>query len=578
MVIDLEVFAMFKELRTNEFNKRLARLPYAEKQCLIHSTKNKKKQLHIVYAMTHVGICGGVKVILEHANKLQEAGSKVTLLSHFQKPDWFPIEADYIQVPFDLELAKGIPDCDIIVATYWDHIQACIETGIAPVVYFEQGDFHLFDYESMNRKLKNFIQKQYEIPPFIFTVSHQAAEMITKIYGREASVYPNAVDERVFCVNGEKESGERPYLLMVGGESASFKGIPTIIDAYEKVKEGLDFDLDLYWITPEQPSEKMKKLATKVFVNPPQQKIGSLYRGAALYVCGSSYENFPLPPLEAMACGCPVVTTNNPGSLEYAVHEQNALICKMKDPVDMAEKIKEVLLHPKTKKTLISNGLATANQYNWKAIIQNILDYYKDIAAYQVSTKGRSEDWDIVISEEDCVNQADYLKLRKFLQATDADIVKVPVLYKVEEVPQLAKWEIIAVRKYGGEGNSENCYCPVYPRNKLQIYNEKGYQAFLRKQFEQALEEFNTLYKQDHTKNKVVWGKWIVVTLIRLQRKQEAKKKLKELMKEFPYNADFYKLNILASDQEKPDSYSIDVIRLLGDAASCPEFFYNIQP
>src|SRR5690606_16234504 len=145
----------------------------------------KEEPLHIVYVMTHVGICGGVKIIFEHANRLKRLGAKVTIVTHFVKPTWYPIEAEYIQVPFDLELAKGIPDCDVIVATYWDHIQPCIETGIAPVVYFEQGDFHLFDYENMNLILKHFIHKQFKIPPFIYTVSQQAAEFIQNIYERE---------------------------------------------------------------------------------------------------------------------------------------------------------------------------------------------------------------------------------------------------------------------------------------------------------------------------------------------------------------------------------------------------------
>ena len=227
---------MIQDLRTKEFNKRLARLPMAKKQFLSNSV-SRIEQIHVVYAMTHVGISGGVKVIFEHTNNLKKLGAKVTIVSHFQKPSWFPIETDYLQVPFDLELAKGIPNCDIIVATYWDHIQACIETGIAPVVYFEQGDFHLFDYESMNQTLKSFIQKQFQIPPFVYTVSNQASNLITKIYGREAQVFPNAVDESIFSIKGEKEIGERPYLLMVGGESATFKGISFIIEAYEKVKD-----------------------------------------------------------------------------------------------------------------------------------------------------------------------------------------------------------------------------------------------------------------------------------------------------------------------------------------------------
>ncbi|MBT2638629.1 glycosyltransferase family 4 protein [Bacillus sp. ISL-39] len=572
----LEGEDMIQTLRTNEFNKRLARLRRAEQQLLTPRRRKRKDQLHIVYAMTHVGICGGVKVIFEHANKLQEAGAQVTLVSHYQKPSWFPIETNYIQVPFDLELAKGIPNCDVIVATYWDHIQACIETGIAPVVYFEQGDFHLFDYHSINLTLKNFIQKQYEVPPVVFTVSHQAAGLITKVYGREAQVFPNAVDESVFCVNGEKELGERPYLLMVGGESAAFKGIPDIIDAYEKVKE--DFEIDLYWITPEEPSEKLRSRVTRVFVNPRQQKIGSLYRGAAIYVCGSTYENFPLPPLEAMACCCPVVTTNNTGSLEYAVHKQNALICNMKDPVDMAEKIKEVFSHACLKESLITNGLATANQYNWKTIIQDILEYYRSIARQQVLSKCTLKDWDIAIRENDCLYKEDYLKLKKMLLVTNADIIRVPVIYSIDKVPQIARWEVVAIRKNSDEGMVEECYCPVWPLRKLHLYNLKGFQSFLKKQYDQALEEFTELYNGDPSNDKAVWARWIVLTLIRLQRKQEARRKLKDYIKEYPHNADFYKLSILAGEKELQDPFSAEAIKLLGEATGSSEFFYKVEP
>ncbi|WP_215024072.1 glycosyltransferase [Bacillus sp. ISL-39] len=400
--------------------------------------------------------------------------------------------------------------------------------------------------------------------------------MITKVYGREAQVFPNAVDESVFCVNGEKELGERPYLLMVGGESAAFKGIPDIIDAYEKVKE--DFEIDLYWITPEEPSEKLRSRVTRVFVNPRQQKIGSLYRGAAIYVCGSTYENFPLPPLEAMACCCPVVTTNNTGSLEYAVHKQNALICNMKDPVDMAEKIKEVFSHACLKESLITNGLATANQYNWKTIIQDILEYYRSIARQQVLSKCTLKDWDIAIRENDCLYKEDYLKLKKMLLVTNADIIRVPVIYSIDKVPQIARWEVVAIRKNSDEGMVEECYCPVWPLRKLHLYNLKGFQSFLKKQYDQALEEFTELYNGDPSNDKAVWARWIVLTLIRLQRKQEARRKLKDYIKEYPHNADFYKLSILAGEKELQDPFSAEAIKLLGEATGSSEFFYKVEP
>lgn len=567
---------MIQTLRTNEFNRRLARLPDAEKQLLTRIRRKEDDQLHIVYAMTHVGISGGVKVIFEHANRLKKAGARVSLVSHFQKPSWFPIETEYIQVPFDLDLAKGIPNCDVIVATYWDHIQACMETGIAPVVYFEQGDFHLFDYDSMNGTLKNFIQRQLEIPPFIFTVSNQASKQIVSIYGREAKVIPNAVNEDIFTMNGGKERGERPYLLMVGAESAKFKGIADIISAYEKVKS--EFDIDLYWITPEQPSEAMKKRVAKVFVGPTQQKISSLYRGASLYICGSTYESFSLPSLEAMACGCPVVTTNNIGVLEYAVDQENAVICQMKDPVEMAEKMACVLSSEEIQKRLTANGLITVEKYKWNTIIEELLDFYKKVAAHKVKGQNRLSDWEIAVKAEYFLAKEDLAKLKSFLRVTSADIVKAPVVYAVEKAPAIARWEVVACRKHVDEGITEHCFTPLLPFNKLQLFNFPGYRSFLVKEYENALAEFQFLYdREEIQKEKAAIGRWVILSLLRLQRKQQAKKRLKEYMKQFPDHADFYWLKSQLDENAKEKASSIETVKLLGDATSLPEFFYQVN-
>ncbi|MED3662751.1 glycosyltransferase family 4 protein [Ureibacillus sp. FSL K6-8385] len=562
---------MIQKLRTIEFQHRLARIFRAYKQEVARGGKEKER-LHIVYVMTHVGISGGVKIIFEHANRLKQLGAKVTIVAHYMKPSWFPIEADYVQVPFGLELAKGIPDCDLIVATYWDHIQACIETGIAPVVYFEQGDFHLFDYGKMNQTLKNYIHIQYQIPPFIYTVSRPAAELIEKLYGREAKVYPNAIDETVFNPEGPKVTGDRPYLLMIGRESTAFKGLSYILDAYDMLKK--EFELDLYWITPETPSEKMKQRATKCFISPSQETIASLYRGAALYVSGSTYESFSLPPLEAMACGCPVVTTDNEGVLEYAVHLENAMICRMRDPQDMAEKISELLSNPDLKERLIRNGLETAGRYNWIAIMKEILDYYSDIALYQVQPRNLLTDWDIRIRREHCLHPEDYVRFEKFLLATKSDLVKVPVIYEIDKVPVIARWETAAVRKKIDNGLVETCYCPVHPANGLALYNLKGYQSFLLKEFDKALDEFLELQETSEAKEQAVYGKWAVLTLMRLQRKEEAKRKLKALMDEHPYYPDLYKLALLL---EGKNQHHINSIRVLGDGAAYPEFFYQID-
>lgn len=566
---------MIQDLRSKEFNKRLIRLSSAEKQTIRKRTV-KPDLLHVVYVMNVLEISGGVKIVLEHANRLQQMGVKVTIVSHFSKPNWFKVEVPVFKVPFGIDLAEGIPECDLIVATYWDHIQACIETGIAPVVYFEQGDYHLFDYENMNQVVKGYVQKQFEIPSFVFTVSNQAAQLVKEIYGRQAAVFPNAVDERIFTVKGEREERERPYILMVGGETSAFKGLPDIIKAYQIVKE--EHQIDLFWITPEEPSQKMKTSVSECFVNPPQQKIAHLYRNAGLYVCGSEYENFPLPPLEAMSCGCPVITTNNNGSLEYCVHSENALICNINDPEDMAGKIKELLENEKLKADLIHNGLLTASRFRWEKIINDLHSYYLKIAENEVQPIHSLKEWDLSIVESDTIHTDGYQKLLKKLTTTTADLIQVPVVYELEGTPQIARWETVANRKECNENVIEKCFVPTKPLNSLQLFDLPGYRLFIKKQFERALDEFQTLFDQEkNEKEKAVYGKWIILCLIRLQRKHEAKTVLNKLLQQHPHFSDYYYLKTRLLEKGSKDEYSIAAMNLLGEGAAYQEFFVNIR-
>ena len=113
-----------KKLKEKEFEKREKRLEKSIPQKLKYKKELKKDKLHITYVMTWTGICGGTKIILEHANRLTDRGHKITLISHDVKPTWFPINQniEFIQVPWTEVLCESIPKCDLIVATYWREI------------------------------------------------------------------------------------------------------------------------------------------------------------------------------------------------------------------------------------------------------------------------------------------------------------------------------------------------------------------------------------------------------------------------------------------------------------------------
>lgn len=371
-------------LRQKEFNKRFERLLFATKQHLRKKENScLSSPIHVVYVLNHTSVCGGVKIILEHAHYLTLNGIKVTLISHFKRPTWLNWEGHYLQIPFTEELTCGIPQCDIIIATYWDHIQACIDTHIAPVIYFEQGDYHLFERHTISSDLLNFIDTQFTLPNFFMTVTTPVATLINTLYSQHCTVIPNAVNTDYFNLNTTSFNHSHPYILMLGSDETPFKGLDEIRIAYKRLKMFLPY-LDLIWITPTAPLLPHFETALTV-VNPAQQIIAQLYRGALAFISASHYESFSLPVLEAMSCGCPVVTTDNLGIHEYALHHINALITPINNIDTLTETIFTLLTSPKLRLSLIKGGIKTAKNYTWASSISKLISFYKQVAQYEVS-------------------------------------------------------------------------------------------------------------------------------------------------------------------------------------------------
>lgn len=370
-----------QSMRKMEFDKREERLKNAKKQRLIYKNKNKRK-LNITYVMTWTGVCGGSKIILEHANRLTERDHKVTLISHDEKPKWFKLneKVDFIQVPWNEVLCEEIPkNTDIIIATYWREIYECVEQKIAPVIYFEQGDYHLFDLEKLDDRTFDYIKKQLKTINFIYTVSNFAKEKLKEIYNVESIVIPNAVDNNVFYYEKHTKN-DVPNITLIGSEEATFKQIQNILDAI-KITGKKGYKIKLNWITPTIPK---KNTDISAIVNPPQMLIGDTLRKTDIYICASMYESFCLPVLEAMTCGAAIVTTNNGGNMDFVEDEKNALIIEKDNIDDIVEKIERLLNDENLKQYLIKNGVEESARYSWNITISTIEEYYQEIANYEV--------------------------------------------------------------------------------------------------------------------------------------------------------------------------------------------------
>jgi glycosyltransferase involved in cell wall biosynthesis len=109
------------------------------------------------------------------------------------------------------------------------------------------------------------------------------------------------------------------------------------------------------------------------------EDLPALYNLAELFVFPSLYEGFGLPPLEAMACGTPVVTSDRP-SLPEVVGEAGLMV-EATDSEELAEAMERVLTDENLRRERREKGLKQAERFTWEAAAGKLLDVYRRLGS-----------------------------------------------------------------------------------------------------------------------------------------------------------------------------------------------------
>ena len=102
-----------------------------------------------------------------------------------------------------------------------------------------------------------------------------------------------------------------------------------------------------------------------------------LYSSCAAFIYPSLYEGFGLPPLEAMACGAPVITSRTPALLETTGNA--ARLVDPKDINDMAQAMTEMLSDEKLREYYAELGKVHVKKFSWEQTVQKTLEVYREL-------------------------------------------------------------------------------------------------------------------------------------------------------------------------------------------------------
>jgi glycosyltransferase involved in cell wall biosynthesis len=109
----------------------------------------------------------------------------------------------------------------------------------------------------------------------------------------------------------------------------------------------------------------------------PVNDLGALFRNAHLYISTSLYEGFGLPILEAMSCGCPVVTSSG-GSLAEVAGD-GAQVFDPMDAQGMSQAISSLLTCEEERKRWRARALARASKFSWRKSAEQTLAVYRQV-------------------------------------------------------------------------------------------------------------------------------------------------------------------------------------------------------
>lgn len=290
--------------------------------------------LRIGFIEPHLLRYGGIRRVVEFSNRLVARGHSVTFYLPPGEPrrcTWMPCRADVRSMP------EGFTDeLDVVIFNHepqW-YLPFLFERA-GSRVFYALHDGASYDKEGSWEAARTNVDLR-------LANSGWTADRIAAATGERPHVVLGGVNDDHF----RPVDVPKRYPVLCVGDSRQWKGTDTIRAAATR----LGLPVETY--------------ASK---NLPQGRMAAEYCSAEVFVVGSRVEGFGQPGLEALACGVPLVTTDNGGCREYAVHGETALVVPADDPDAMADAIAALRADRDLAARLRANGLQlVAEQFDWE--------------------------------------------------------------------------------------------------------------------------------------------------------------------------------------------------------------------
>ena len=220
----------------------------------------------------------------------------------------------------------------------------------------------------------NEVLREFGLPP--------SRVNITPLAGR--SFMRPAIGEAV-AETRQRLGLSRPYILSVGTWNRNKRVVDVLRAAAALAERGIDVDLALVGNPAAYMTSHYQREIARLGIGDRVHFLGhvadadlpALYSGALAFVFPSEYEGFGIPPLEAMACGTPVVVSDIAPLQGHCAGA--AMVVPRRSPLVIADRLEEIIRSPVLRDEWIGRGLERASEYTWDRTAAATMAVYTEI-------------------------------------------------------------------------------------------------------------------------------------------------------------------------------------------------------
>lgn len=353
----------------------------------------------ILFPLEGFNASGGLRVITLLANHLSIQGYNVTVLvpdyasrpyylfdqrvlvKIIKTPNFFPKKIYYFLY---MVMVSGSRKFSISIATgfktpLYIHLSKWVNLSNIKVLYLIQhyeissqiefGNSNISISKGIKKWIANFGYKQRSCK---VAVSEWIKE---RIGDSSIIVIPNGIDTRYFDVNVKPENRNLKSIGIVGSIKP-IKGYDYMLDAIRQLPPEILSSITLNIMTTDSELKLPHFVNYKLYHPVIDEDIVRFYNSCFVFVFGSFEEGFGLPPLEAMACGC-VVVSSDCGGVRQFLNKNNSFLFEPGNVTQLSNLLRKLINEPEIPLNYCNRSIESAKEYS----LDKMLTHYTSLIA-----------------------------------------------------------------------------------------------------------------------------------------------------------------------------------------------------